>query len=568
MAKEEETNTARKSIGATKQLTGAMARNVPALQLLTASLGKLHIVQGTLSKSLINTGQTQLNSITQLGKTVDNAGLGLAESVELNAEVLDRGLATYGANTKALNDAGSAFSKTKTVLSQFKNLGRDTKAMTKVLGVNSQMLGLSLDASLELAEQSQKLGEAYGFSGDKLIKAIEQLEKTWVGSTATYGKEVALASEKALMLMTAKFGPEAAKHTQELSAALLGGDQKAANLATTLGVSMADLSSKNAETQAQALMQALENLKGMVGDTEGQADAAYWVHPLLSSLGATPGMLAMANLEPLTRSQFKESRAKSLEEAAQAAREADVMASLKESVASITVALIPAIEIVAKVLQGIAETAKFLKNQIAAFVVMWAARAMINKTSAAIGMMGGTGITKAHGVIGKSGKAIHGTGARNAIRAGTAKSTGSISMFQKMFIKFSGKFGKIFSKIGGKFIGKLLGFLAKGILRFLGPIGIILSFLPQILSWFGVGADSDEEAKKQREKTNALLDKPSKQEDHLLTIAQSLNQNNIYQEQLILQAEEQTQLAKDSNMSKPPAQLGPQFDIPPKGVTI
>jgi hypothetical protein len=210
-----------------------------------------------------------------------------------------------------------------------------------------------------------------------------------------------------------------------------------------------------------------------------------------------------------------------------------------------------------------------MSDAIAAFIVMWAAKAMIDKTSTAIGMMRGKGIMQNMGVVSAKGAPIQGAAAAGAIRTGSATATGSITMFQKMFIKFGGFFQKIFSKVGGKFIGKIIGFLAKGFLRFLGPIGIILSFLPSILKMFGVGNDKADEAKKQRERTNALLEKPSKQESHLQSIAKSLNQANIYQEQLIMKSDENTQAVKDSGTAKAAVVSTSQWDTAPRmGATL
>ena len=81
--------------------------------------------------------------------------------------------------------------------------------------------------------------------------------------------------------------------------------------------------------------------------------------------------------------------------------------------------------------------------------------------------------------------------------------------------------------------------------------------------------DSDDEAEKDRKETNKLLAplKPSKQEAHLSRIVQALNQANIYQQQLILEAGETTKAVQDGNNIIPPSTVQRQvgFDISPVG---
>ena len=114
--------------------------------------------------------------------------------------------------------------------------------------------------------------------------------------------------------------------------------------------------------------------------------------------------------------------------------------------------------------------------------------------------------------------------------------------------------------MGGMF-GKIIG----GAFRMLlGPWGILLSFIPTILDMFGISLFSDEEAEKDRKKTNELLTKPNKQEMHLASIAASIGQSNLFQQQMLLEAAETTKAIKEGN-EKPepiPAPTGNQFSIP------
>ena len=539
-----------------KKMTGALLRNVNAMGALTTGISSLHSAHANLTKTLISTGRMQLGSLSQLHKTFDNRGLSLTDSIALNSSILESGLATYGKNTEALNKSNSGFSTQKKMLSEYANVGKSTKNLSSMMVMNQQALGMSNETTAKLVQHTIQLGATYGFNSDKIVEAVNKLSGTWTTSMGTFGPDVAAASQKAMATLMGEFGVGAEQNIQSLIKTLSSGTKESAITAQRLGIDMAKLTSTNSEDQVSALKQGLSELKKIIGTGTG-ADRALWVQPLLDKLGGTPGMLALTRMEPIS----KELKDITLAEQAEQARRADVMASMNDAVKNITLALAPAIEVVAGTLNVIAKVLNALKFQVAAIVLIMAARAAT--TAIKQGHQNLTGKFKASAAkVADPTMTTKAGQLRNS--AGKFVSNKPLSLSTKTTNVIGKGFGAA-TKMGTKLMGGMFGKIIGGTFRMLlGPWGILLSFIPTILDMFGISLFSDEEAEKDRKKTNELLTKPNKQEMHLASIAASIGQSNLFQQQMLLEAAETTKAIKEGNeKTEPiPAPTGNQFSIP------
>ena len=545
-----------------------MTANVPVMGQLISATANLHKSQSEFSKVLITTGNKQLGGIMQLHKTFDHRGLSLQEAIAVNTGVLENGLASYDKNTRAITDQKSAFSVQKKLLTQYTNLGKDTKGLTKLLASNQQVLGISTSQTAALTEHTVALGATYGFNSDKLINAITSLAKTWVDSAGTFGKDITAASQKAVTTMIAEYGPAAAGQIQNLANTLLNGSKEASVTAVKLGIDLSKLFSANAEDQVSALKQGLSNLKSFVG-TSGGIDAGFFTQDLAKALGANPGMLALSKMEPLSRKMLKTSLAQQAEEA----RRNNAMASINEAVKNIVVTLLPAIQVLATVLSGIAKVMSILKYQVSAILLYLIAKKVGQMANNAKGMMpmsmGGKGAKAATMSIAASNTAAAANVAKQDFgktswKGAVLKKDGTPDMRNKgnkliqanrdakaaaAKASRSAVAGNVTKKVVTRgILGRLLGGIGRIIFGIPGMIAMMV--LPSVFSMF---SSSKKDANDNAKKTHELLDKPkSKQETHLASIVRTLNQNNIYQEQLILQSEESATQLKIANEPKQP----------------
>tara|TARA_R110002074_G_scaffold211524_1_gene380947 strand:- start:21803 stop:23581 length:1779 start_codon:yes stop_codon:yes gene_type:complete len=564
----------------TQKLTAAMTANVPVMGQLISATASLHKAQSEFSKVLITTGNKQLGGIMQLHKTFDHRGLSLQEAIAVNTGVLENGLASYDKNTRAITDQKSAFSVQKKLLTEYTNLGKDTKGLTKLLASNQQVLGISTSQTAALTEHTVALGATYGFNSDKLVNAITSLAKTWVDSAGTFGKDITAASQKAVTTMIAEYGPAAAGQIQNLANTLLNGSQEASVAAVKLGIDLSKLFSSNAEDQVSALKQGLANLRTRMAGIEG-VDAGFIAQKLAKSLGANPGMLALSKMEPLSRKMLKTSLAQQAEDA----RRNNALASINEAVKNIVITLLPAIQVLATVLSGIAKVMSVLKYQVSAILLYLIAKKVGQMAKNARGMMpmlmggkgvkgataaaavpqltrdellkkhfpSGKGINNAGGVLSSTGKPLTGAAAHRAIDTGSATFTKDSSV-KKAITPGAAVTKKVVTR---GILGRMFGVLGRVVFGLPGMIAMMV--LPGVFSMF---SSSKKDANDNAKKTHELLDKPaSKQETHLASIVRTLNQNNIYQEQLILQSQESTDELRKSN---DPKQLPPSrtFDMP------
>ena len=565
---------------ATNSLTKAMMRNFNVMGALLPAIASLHKSQAEFSKVLISTGNKQLGGVMQLHKTFDQRGLGLQEAIAVNTSLLESGIASYDKNTAAMTSQKSAFAVQKKLLGEYTNLGKDTKGLAKLMATNQQVLGISTNQTAALTEHTIALGATYGFNSDKLINAITSLAKTWVESAGTFGKDITAASQQAVSTMIAEYGPAAAGQIQNLANTLLNGSKEASVTAAKLGIDLSKLFSANADDQVSALKQGLANLKSFIG-TSGGAEAGFFVQDLAKALGTNLGLVALSKMEPLSRKMVKTS----LEQQAADVRRNNAMASINEAVKNIVITLLPVIQVLATVLAGIAKVMSVMKYHVSAILLYLLAKKSAEMAKGARGMMPmfmggkkgvkaggagaargltlderlkkhfpkGKGIEKKGGVLNAAGKPIWGTSANTAIRNRSAKFAAGSTVKKKLAATAVKKAtGGIIVRLLGRVVGWFFGW----------PAMIAMMLLPSIFSMF---SSSKKDANDNANKTHELLDKPaSKQETHLASIVRTLNQNNIYQEQLIIQSEESATQLKIANDPKPipPART---FSIPNKG---
>ena len=578
----------------TGKLVGAMGRNINVMGNLLPAIASLHKAQGDFSKVLISTGNKQLGGVMQLHKTFDSRGLSLQEAIGINTAILESGLQSYDKNTRAITDQKSAYSVQKKLLSEYSNLGKDTKGLAQLMAANQQTLGISTAQTAALTEHTIALGATYGFNSDKLIGALNALSKTWVDSAGTFGSQVTLAGQTAISTMMAEYGPAAAGQIQNLANTLLNGSKEASVTAAKLNIDLGKLFSTNASEVHSALKQGLVNLNKFVGDS-GSKEAGFFTQDLAAALGANPGMLALSKMEPLTRKMVKTSLAKQAEDA----RRNNALASINEAVKNIIITLLPAIKVLAIILQGIAKVMDILKYQVS-LILLYMVTKKLGQMAKGGGMssmmammtMGMMGKKKGAGVASKAAAPVFANAAakNKAISASVAKQNiGNTSWKGAKMNKAGTKpdmrlnankeiaknraakaaatkatrsavVGTVAKKATGGIIVRLLG---RVVGWFFGwPAMIALMILPSIFSMFSSSKkDSNDNAKK----THELLDKPkSKQEMHLASIVRTLNQNNIYQEQLLLQSEESATQLKIANDPKPipPSRT---FNMPNRG---
>ena len=561
----------------TSKLTGSLLQNVNAMGTLQSALGSLHKAQANFSKSLITTGNKQLGGLTQLHKTFHARGLGMEETIALNTQILETGIASYDKNTRAMNDQKGAFTVQKKLLAEYSNLGKDTKGLTKLMASNQQVLGISTTQTSQLAEHTAALGVTYGFNSDKLISAMNQLSKTWVQSVGTFGKDVTLASQKAISTMLAEYGPEASAQINNLANTLLNGSKEASITATRLGLDLSKLHSTNSAVQVAELKKGLNNLSTHMAGATGP-EAGFYAQDLAKALGGNEGMLALSKMEPQSRAMVKTSIA---QQAADARRN-NAMANMNEAIKDIVVALLPAIQIVATALAGIAKVMSILKYQISLIVLLIVAQKTTAMAKAGMSgmkqmmmmsmMMGGGGAKGAGAAasVGAQNKAVNAkigkqnfgnTSWKGAVlkkdgtpdmRNATNKATAANRAAKAKATSAARGSRAVIGRTGAKMMGGTIARMLGGVFRvLLGPWGIALSFL--IGPLFSMFSDSSKEADKDRKKTNSLLDKPSKQATQLATIAQTLSQNNIYSQQLILQGQENNDELRKTNEPQPRA---------------
>ena len=325
-----------------KFMTG-MKQNVMATVNLTTIIVTAFKAQKEIAQTFISAGHKNLIAHGNIANTFSEGGISLSESIKNFSTMQEFGLDMTSKSNKA-------------IFTKFTILGKDTKALGQFLSFNTQTLGISADRSIDLAESLVETAAAYHINSDSLLTAMNSLSKTFLQVAATYGSGTSEAVIQASTKLVAKYGIANKGLVEEMTSALFAGNAKSTKMAAMLGLDISKLATKNAGEAESLIEQAITAIGQRVGGAAGEGSSGFTVEALLSAFGATPGMLALANLGPMTEQQIEES-AKSLAEQAKANALATTIETL---IKDLTILIMPVLNIVAWL-------AKFLSQ---AFTVM------------------------------------------------------------------------------------------------------------------------------------------------------------------------------------------------------
>ena len=489
-----------------------MAKNdeekVSVTQKLTATLKQ------NVMATFISTGQQQALSAANLNKTFGNVGLNLAQSVEMFGEMTKLGISVESENIKKS-------------LASTAMLGKNLGAFAKNIGFNTQVLGMSEGASIGLSDSLHSMGAAYHIDSNVLVEAINQLSKTLIESAATYGAESAVALQSTVAKLTAQYGGANKDLVTEMTSALFAGNEKSTKMASMLGLNISKLSTTDSGEQMALVQEALKSLKDKVGGAAGSGESGFTVPKLLAAFGATPGMLVLANQGP----QTEEALALQAEDLAMEVLANSLMMSLESIMKDLTVIILPVIELLAVVVKPFA-FALTVWGGLLKKILIWT-------IAAKVGAMGFQAVAmawdKAEGL------------SRMTAASKLQLTTGQILREQ---IKSNLK------NVGGKGMAMMGGPYALA-------IGAVLGIGSAIYS---ASQDSDDIQKdilsEQEKQTAALYDN---QESKILgQISSRMLQANMYNQQLVLNAQEQLEVAieaKDIKITQPPVVDTPFTDF-------
>ena len=522
---------------------------------LTSALMGLWAAQGDMVKTFHRFGKQNMIGFSQINKTMSADGLSLAANLAVHSEMFNAGLGGYsrslGTYTDGLSQPKLKELQVKT-LAQYKNLGLDSKALAGFLAHNSQVIGGSASKSIALADEMAALGATYGISTDKLVSALQNLSTTFMKSASVFGAETSQAGQQAIASMMGKFGTGQQANLEKMARTLMSGTKEAAITAHKLGINLNDLMSKDAGSVERALTKGLATLNSAT-QTGGSSDAGLWVNDIVAALGGNDEMLNLSrHMVSLSAKEVQTNLAKMAADAVAADAQANIDQMIKDSIK----ALLPVIESLVTPLSWIAKAVGMMSTTVTMILAQMMVRRiagkmegmgtrMKNKGQATVDNMAMKGNARFQGA--KGGSFINNAAGKAGVLSGKTKLVGG-SIGQKSTLALA-KSQKMAARLGAKLMQKgIMKVALRGIGMLMGPLGIILAFLPDLLGMFGISLFGDSEAEKDRKKTNELLAKPSKQETQLAGIARMLTQSNIYAEKANLTADETLEATKDNKV--------------------
>tara|TARA_R100000458_G_C8275005_1_gene250009 strand:+ start:1343 stop:2815 length:1473 start_codon:yes stop_codon:yes gene_type:complete len=476
-----------------RELTKSMdGFNVASFQ-LAGIISRAVAQQGDLQRVLISTGNQSAQSIGNLNKTFNNVGLSMTQSIQMFTAMSN--------NSLKLTDQA-----TKNTLARQAILGKDLQAVASNVAFNTQVLGLSKDSSLQFADTLLEVGAAYGMNSDNLVKAMNSLAQTFIQNAAVYGKGTTEALRNATTELIGRYGAGNAELVKEMAQGLFGGTEKSTRMAAMLGLDIAKLATTDSKQMITLFNEALQSLQGRVGGAAGTGMSGLIIPKLLAAFGATPGMLQLANLGPMTEKQL----AMSAEELATQQLQADLFAQFNSIMKDLTVMLMP-------IVTGIAHVTKFLAHAFTAF----------------------GGLLKNILIVTLATKSL------NAFR-------------NSLMLK----------NIHTDLVMNKMGMMKSGISFLGGPIGIgisaALTLLPMLFGLFEDGNKTNKDILSEQEKTTAALVENTNNK-FLGEIATAMTQANIYNLGILNNSEEHLEVSKD--IKDNPVSAGPipnmEFSLPP-----
>jgi len=487
-----------------RQLTKRMDSVSVASFQLAGILSRAVAQQGDLQRVLISTGNQSAQSIGNLNKTFNNVGLSMSQSIQMFTAMSN--------NSLKLTDQA-----TKNTLARQAILGKDLQAVASNVAFNTQVLGLSKDSSLQFADTLLEVGAAYGMNSDNLVKAMNSLAQTFIQNAAVYGKGTTEALRNATTELIGRYGAGNAELVKEMAQGLFGGTEKSTRMAAMLGLDISKLATTDSKQMITLFNEALQSLQGRVGGAAGTGMSGLIIPKLLAAFGATPGMLQLANLGPMTEQQL----AMSAEQLATQQLQADLFAQFNSIIKDLTVMLMP-------IVTGVAHVTKFLSEAFTAFGGLL--------KNILVGFLATKALTQTNVLLNKI---------RNS----------------KMFAP--GGMGPWGMEPGrrAKMGTALLGALG-------GPIGIGISagltLLPMLFGLFEDDNKTNKDILSEQEKTTAALVENTNNK-FLGEIATAMTQANIYNLGILNNSEEHLEVSKD--IKDNPVSAGPipnmEFSLPP-----
>ena len=508
-------------------LSKATTENTLGVISLGSTLLKAIAVNTELNKTFISTGRQQMIAGDNLRKTFNHVGMSMTESLKMFTTM----------HTAGVDSSNKA---TQNMLRKFSVLGKDMQAATTLFALNTQTLGFSTQASILLNESLLETAAAYHIDANVLAKSMNALASTLITASTTYGKETAMAVQMATSNMIGKYGASNAKLVEELASKLFAGNEQSTKMAATLGLDISKLATSSAKEAQSMMEQALTSLRSKVGASAGSGSSGFVVERLIAAFGATPGMLALANLGPQTEAQA----ALAAEQLAAQQVQASFSQSMEQLMTQLTVGLVPVIQAISPwVERGVG-----LITMGNGILIKIASSLMLMRGLAVLTSMAAKTATFLRGKFHMEEKGRWG-GIKSTLISGfnrvtAAVTKGNISKGASSLI--AGGWGRGLAKVAG-----LLG----------GPIGMGIAagatFLPMLFDSSKDQEETQETSLDELRKQTELIE-GSKNDKVLKAIHQGIVQTNIYSEILTRFSEEQLEALNNApGLSLDPVQQQP-----------
>lgn len=493
-------------------LSKATQDNTLGVISLGSTLLKAVAVNTELNKTFISTGRQQMIAGDNLRKTFNHVGMSMTESLKMFTTMHTAGV---DSSNKATQD----------MLRKFSVLGKDMQAATTLFALNTQTLGLSTESSILLNESLLETAAAYHIDANVLAKSMNALASTLITASTTYGKETAMAVQMATSNMIGKYGASNAKLVEELASKLFAGNEQSTKMAATLGLDISKLATSSAKEAQSMMEQALTSLRSKVGASAGSGSSGFVVERLIAAFGATPGMLALANLGPQTEAQA----ALAAEQLAAQQVQASFSQSMEQLMTQLTVGLLPVIQTISPWIErgvGLITAGNGILIKIATHLVLMKGLAVLANQAEYISRAFSRKMLRAAIIANKKATEIKVAVHKNTLavrQAGAVSRTGGLASTAG------------FLSTSSRLLGKAAGFLG-------GPWGMLLatgiSFIPGL---FGSSKNQEETQKTSLDelKKQTELIEESKNDKVLKAIHQGIVQTNIYSEILTRFSEEQ-----------------------------
>lgn len=329
----EDSETEKKTLS--QKLTKGLRKNVMATVNLTAAVTQAFKSQGDIAKTFISTGNKNAISVGNLTKTFSTVGLSLNETLSNFKDMQKLGLDMTSKGNRDL-------------FARYTLLGASTQGLSKIMAMNEQTLGFSNQRSEALGDSLLETAAANGFHSDVLVDALNSLAQTFIRASAVYGKETSKALQDATTNLIGRYGAGNADLVKEMTSTLFAGTAKSTKMASMLGIDISKLATQDSAEAQAVIEQAIAAIGNKIGGAAGEGSSGFTVSKLMEVFGATPGMVALANLGPV----MGEAAVTSAETLADQKRANDLQGVLNTIMKDFTIGIMPVLGSVSFLLQG------------------------------------------------------------------------------------------------------------------------------------------------------------------------------------------------------------------------